>query len=45
MRMNYSFNADEGNFFRGFFGSQPFVLENKLSPAPYFNVSLNLVSP
>lgn len=45
MRANYSFNADRGNFFRGFFGEQPFLMQNKLSPAPYFQVSLNLVSP
>ena len=46
---NYSFNVDElGNnnkeFFRGFFGDQPHVFKNGMSPTPYINVSLNLVS-
>ncbi|MBU6325733.1 MAG: hypothetical protein KJS92_09615 [Bacteroidetes bacterium] len=45
VRANYSYNVDRGNFFRGFFGEQPFLMQNSLSPAPYFQISLNLVSP
>ena len=44
-RYNYKFNVDEGEFFRGFFGKQEFVMENKLSNPFYTNISLNLVSP
>jgi hypothetical protein len=45
LRYNWSVNVDDGDFFRGFTGTQPFVLENDLSNALYFNVSINLVSP
>lgn len=47
---NYSFNVDSftatGNkeFFRGFFGDQTYVFKNGVSPVPYLNISLNLVS-
>jgi hypothetical protein len=44
LRYNWSFNIDEGDIFRGF-GSEPYAVENQLSNAFYFNVSLNLVSP
>lgn len=44
-RINYSFNVDDGEFFRGFFGDQPFVMQNKLGGAPYALFSINLVSP
>lgn len=48
-RINYSYNVDElpdgQDFYRGFFGDQPFVMQNKLSNPLYFNVSINLVSP
>lgn len=44
-RINYSFNVDDGNFFRSFFGDQPYVMENKLGGAPYALFSINLVSP
>lgn len=48
-RVNYSYNVDEltdGNeFFRGFFGDQPYVMENTLTNPLYFQISLNLVSP
>lgn len=44
LRYNWAFNLDEGNFFRGF-GDDPYLLENSLENAFYFNVSLNLVSP
>ncbi len=45
LRYNYSFNLDDGDFFRGFFGDQPFVMENDLANSLYFNISINLVSP
>lgn len=43
--LNYRFDVDSGNFFRGFFGDQPYVMQNSVSGAPYFQVTLNLVSP
>jgi hypothetical protein len=44
LRYNWSFNLDDGDIFRGF-GDKPYALENDLSEAFYFNISLNLVSP
>ncbi|MBN8702461.1 MAG: hypothetical protein J0M08_05325 [Bacteroidetes bacterium] len=44
-RIGYLYNVDEGEFFRGFTGDQPYLLENKIQSAPYVNISLNLVSP
>lgn len=44
-RYNYNYNVDDGEFFRGFFGDQTYVMENALTNPLYFNVSLNLVSP
>ncbi len=48
-RHDWSFNADElpgGNeFFRGFFGDQPFAMVNSLGCAPYVQVGIHLVSP
>ncbi len=44
LRYNWSFNVDDGDFFRGF-GDEDYALENDLSNALYFNISLNLVSP
>lgn len=46
---NYSFNVDSlgddnKEFFRGFFGDQTYVFRNGVSPVPYVNISLNLVS-
>lgn len=43
--VNYSFNVDSGNFYRGFGSSKPFVMENNVTSAPFFQVSINLVSP
>jgi hypothetical protein len=43
--VNYSFNVDSGNFYRGFGSDRPFVMENNVTSAPYFQVSINLVSP
>ncbi len=44
LRYNWSFNIDDGDFFRGF-GNQPYAIENDLTNAFYFNLSVNLVSP
>lgn len=48
-RVNYLFDLDEleegQEFFRGFFGDQPYFATNQLSNTPYFNISVNLVSP
>jgi hypothetical protein len=48
-RVNYLFNVDDladgTDFFRGFFGDQPFAMENQMGNPIYFNISLNLVSP
>lgn len=43
-RINYNMNLDNGEFYRGF-GDKPYLLNNTLSSALYFNFSLNLVSP
>jgi hypothetical protein len=43
--INYSFNVDSGNFYRGFGSDRPFVMENSVTSAPYFQFSINLVSP
>ncbi len=49
IRYDYSFDADiladNKEFFRGFFGTQTFAMRNNLGLAPYFNISLNFVSP
>jgi hypothetical protein len=49
-RYGYSFNADnfapdDKEFFRGFFGDQPYAQENVLGGTWYAQVSINLVSP
>jgi hypothetical protein len=48
-RHDWSFNADElpegREFFRGFFGDQPFAMLNSLGGAPYAQVGIHLVSP
>ena len=48
-RVNYLFEVDEfgdrDDFFRGFFGDQPYFMENTLTNPLYFNISINLVSP
>ena len=48
-RYDYSFNVDRvengDDFFRGFFGDQPYMMENSLTNPLYFNFSINLVSP
>jgi hypothetical protein len=43
--INYSFNVDSDNFYRSFGSDRPFVMENSVTSAPYFQVSINLVSP
>lgn len=50
LRYDISYNADElgennRDFFRGFFGSQKYLMLNEVAPAPYINISINLVSP
>lgn len=47
--LNYSVNADDlspnnKDFYRGFFGDQTYAMRNTLSPAPYVQLSLSLVS-
>jgi len=44
-RINTAFNMDENEFFRGPFGTQPYIMENKVGNAPYIMFSINLVSP
>ncbi len=48
-RVNYAFDVDElpqGNdFFRGFFGDQPYAMMNDLGNSFYTMFSINLVSP
>jgi hypothetical protein len=48
-RINYSYNVDRvengKDFYRGFFGDQPFIMENNLTNPLYVNFSINLVSP
>lgn len=43
-RINYSYELDEGDFYRGFDDSD-YLLEPELSNTPYFQISLSLVSP
>jgi hypothetical protein len=43
--VNYKYNVDSGNFYRGFGSDRPMVMENNVTSAPYFQVTLNLVSP
>ncbi len=45
MRFNTAFNLDDGNFFRGPFGNQAYVMEGDAGVTPYALVSINLVSP
>jgi hypothetical protein len=48
--LNYSYNIDDltatdnKDFYRGFFGDQTFAFSNTLSPMPFVNLSINLVS-
>jgi hypothetical protein len=41
----YRFNVDSGNDFRPFGSDMPYVMENRMGGAPYFQITLNLVSP
>jgi len=41
----YRFNVDSGNAFRSFGSDMPYVMENEMKGAPFFQVTLNLVSP
>jgi hypothetical protein len=48
--INYAYNIDDltstsnKDFYRGFFGEQPYTFRNSLSPMPYVNLTFNLVS-
>lgn len=48
-RINYLFDVDAvangKDFYRGFFGDQPYAFQNTLTNPLYFNISINLVSP
>jgi hypothetical protein len=41
----YRFNVDSGNAYRSFGSDMPYVMENEMTGAPYFQITLNLVSP
>jgi nuclear transport factor 2 (NTF2) superfamily protein len=41
----YRFNVDSGNDYRSFGADMPYVMENEMTGAPYFQITLNLVSP
>lgn len=41
----YRFNVDSGNDYRSFGSDMPYVMENEMKGAPFFQISLNLVSP
>lgn len=43
--LNYRSDVDSGDFFRGFFKDDPYVMENNVAGVPYVQFSLNLVSP
>jgi len=50
LRYNYIFHADNitnngRDFFRGFFGDQPYAMLNQLGHPIYFNIGVHLVSP
>lgn len=45
LRLNYVYNVDQGEFFRSITSDRPYMIENKMGITPYFNISLNLVSP
>lgn len=45
LRYNWRFNLDQGDFYRGFTGDQPYLAENKIGNPLYINFSINLVSP
>lgn len=45
LRYNWRFNLDQGDFYRGFFGDQPYLAENTIGNPLYINFSINLVSP
>lgn len=41
----YRFNVDSDNDYRSFGSDKPYIMENQMKPTPYFQISLNLVSP
>ena len=44
-RYNYSFDLDNGDFYRPFFDDTPYLMETELTNPAYFNISINWVSP
>jgi hypothetical protein len=44
-RINYRFNAEDGDRFRSITNKDPYLMENTLGNAFYTNISINLVSP
>ncbi|MFY0607497.1 MAG: hypothetical protein JXR10_12335 [Cyclobacteriaceae bacterium] len=44
VRLNYSYNVDEGNFYRGF-DDEGFFIENQLNTAFYAQLTFSMVSP
>ncbi len=43
-RINWSFDLDDGDFFRGF-DNEGYLMETELSNTPFIQISLSLVSP
>lgn len=41
----YRFNVDSGNDFRSLVSDMPYIMENEMKGAPFFQITLNLVSP
>lgn len=44
-RLNWVYNLDEGDFYRGLFGNQPYLMENSLGNTFFVKLSVSLVSP
>jgi hypothetical protein len=43
-RINYNFNVDDGDIYKGF-SSKPYLMENKLTNPFYATIAINLVAP
>lgn len=44
-RLNWVYNLDEGDFYRGLFGNQPYLMENGLGNTFFVKLAFSLVSP
>lgn len=44
-RINWVYNLDEGDFYRGLFGDQPYLMENQLGNTFFVKLAFSLVSP